>query len=327
MNRYRAGRWALLFAGVALSGLVGLTVLSLFARHGWLAELASHFRPQYSLALLVLCVGFAVGRRPLAAMLAAAAMLPNAWYVAPYALPAMIPPSIASSAGQDVSIVSLNLFISNEDYAAVRAYLARKNADVLVLSELTPAWVTALREITANYPYWVSVDRRTPWGLGVYSKYPLIDARPLDLGLAGSVNVMATVALPGGDVQLLGVHLASPTSPTRAAQRNHQLEQLAGLLGPSRNSADARAPRRLLVGDLNLTPFSPYFADLLDRTGMVDARRGQGLTATWPTWVMPVRIAIDHCIVDPDLPVANVTRGPAVGSDHYPVEIALRQRG
>ncbi len=324
-NRVR--RSALVLAGFSLAVLMGLTALSLFARHGWMAELASHFRPQYFLLLLALCAGFAVARRPLLALLAAAAMLPNGWYVVPYALPALITPSIASSSGHDVSIVALNLFVSNDDYAAVRSYLAQKNADVLVLSELTPTWVVELRDITADYPYWVSVDRRTPWGLGVYSKYPLKDARPVDLGLAGSVNVVATVAFPGGDVQLVGAHLASPTSPTRAVQRNDQLEQLSTLLGPSRKRTDASSPRRLLVGDLNLTPFSPYFGELLERTGMVDARRQQGWSATWPTWGPPVGIVIDHCIVDPDLPVTSVVRGPAVGSDHYPLEIALRQRG
>ena len=84
---------------------------------------------------------------------------------------------------------------------------------------------------------------------------------------------------------------------------------------------------RLLVGDFNLTPYSPHFSDLLARTGMVDARRRQGLSATWPTWVVPLQVPIDHCIADPSLAVVGVRRGPVVGSDHYPVEITLRQRG
>jgi endonuclease/exonuclease/phosphatase (EEP) superfamily protein YafD len=83
----------------------------------------------------------------------------------------------------------------------------------------------------------------------------------------------------------------------------------------------------LLVGDLNVTPFSPYFSDLLAQTGMEDARRVYGFHGTWPTWMPLLQISIDHCIADPQLEVMRVARGPDVGSDHYPLEITLRQRG
>ena len=138
---------------------------------------------------------------------------------------------------------------------------------------------------------------------------------------------MATVALPGGNVQLVAVHLVSPTGPGRGALRNRQLATLAELLGPPAVTGAAARTPRLLVGDMNLTPFSPYFTDFLAQTGMEDARRVHGLHGTWPTWVPPLQIAIDHCIADPGLDVARVARGPTVGSDHYPLEVTLRQRG
>ncbi|MCK6369864.1 MAG: endonuclease/exonuclease/phosphatase family protein [Gammaproteobacteria bacterium] len=319
-------QFALFTATLSLVVAGGLSLLALFARYGWIAELVSHFRLQYAVVLVALVGGFAITRRPYRAFAAGLFLLPNAWFAGPYLLPGVVTSSAAAAAAGEVSIVALNLFVANSEHAAVRAYLRHADADILVLSELTPAWVSALREVTAAYPYWVSVDRRTPWGLGVYSRFPLKGARALDLGLGGSVNVVATAALPGGDVQLVGVHLASPTSPARAAQRNLQLQRLADLLGPPRQSGDARNPPRLLIGDMNITPFSPYFGDLLDRTGLIDRRARDGLLTTWPTWFMPVRIPIDHCIADPDLPVLAVRRGPAVGSDHYPLEIRLHRR-
>lgn len=314
----------LLAAAVVLVGAA--TLLAQCARLGWLPELASHFRPQYLLALAIVAPALLVARRRGLALAAALLALPNAWYTLPYLLPLVAPASAASLADDSVSVVSLNLWYRNERYGDVRAYLERRAPDVLVLTELTPRWVAELRPVTAAYPYWMSVDRLTPWGLGVYSKFPLAGARSTDLGVPGSVNVVTNVALPGGDVELFAVHLSSPSTPARAAMRDGQLVRLAEIAG-SPAARRVSAPPRLVVGDLNVTPFSPALRDFLAGTGMADARRAQGLLGTWPTWMPLLQVQIDHCIADPSLAVARVTRGPAVGSDHYPLEISIRRRG
>jgi endonuclease/exonuclease/phosphatase (EEP) superfamily protein YafD len=315
---------------VALLGtcaVAGASAMALLARASWFAELFSHFRLQYVVASLVLALMFLLLRRHRLALIALALAVPNLWYVAPYVFPVLVPASVAQSAGTDVAVISLNLQYKSRHYPEVRDYLQASKADVLVLSELTPEWVAELRPVTSAYPYWMSLDRRTPWGLGVFSRYPLLNARASDLGVRGSVNVVATLALPSGNVQLVAVHLASPAWPERAAMRNRQLESLATLLGPPTAIGDTARTPRLLVGDMNLTPFSPYFTDFLARTGLEDARRIHGLHGTWPTWLLPLQIAIDHCIADPNLDVTRVARGPPVGSDHYPLEVTLRQHG
>jgi len=314
-------------AMVGTAVIASSSVLALAARAGWFAEMFSHFRVQYTLASLTLAFAFLLLRRRRLALVAVALAVPNLWYVSPYLLPIVVPASIAQPGGDDVSVVSLNLLYRNKRHSAVRDYLERSNADVLVLSELTPQWVRELQPVTKRYPYWMSVDRRSPWGLGVFSRYPLLDAHAADLGVRGSVNVVATVALPGGNVQLIAVHLVSPTRPNHTIRRNRQLAELASLLGPPKATGDGTRTPRLLIGDMNLTPFSPFFADFLEQTGMEDARRVHGLHGTWPTWALPLQIAIDHCISDPGLDVTRVARGPAVGSDHYPLEITLRRRG
>lgn len=308
-------------------GVLGAaTVLAQFARLGWLPELASHFRPQYLLALAMLLPVFLAIRRRKLALVTAALILPNAWYAVPYFLPLVAPVSAAGLAESSVSLISLNLWYRNDRYADVREYLERSAPDVMVLSELTPVWVAELGQVTSKYPYWVSLDRRTPWGLGVYSKYPLFESRSTDLGVPGSVNVVTTIVLPGGNVELVAAHLSSPSTPARAGLRNIQLGRLAEIVGSS-SGRPSSAPPRLIIGDLNVTPFSPAFGDLLAATGMEDARRVHGLLGTWPTWMPLLQIQIDHCIADHALSISRVARGPALGSDHYPLEVTFRRRG
>lgn len=319
MRQGSAGRYLtwLLIAGIA--ALAVATLLAECARLGWLPELASHFRPQYVAALLVaVAMAAALGRRRLAAA-ALLVMVPNLWAASPYLLPWVVPGRAASPGAGELSLVSLNLLYSNEDRRRVHAYLAAANPDVLVLEELTPEWLHALRPVLERYPYSVAADQVGPWGLGLFSRVPLRDTRTTDLGVRGSFNVITTLDLAGGPVRLAAVHLSSPTSALKARYRNAQLEQLARLLG----SVGGAMPR-LVLGDLNATPFSPYLRDLLQRTGMQDARRPQGLLGTWPRWMPLLQIPIDHCIADPAAGITSVTRGPAVGSDHYPLEVRMR---
>lgn len=306
-------------SGLAWPGLLGLALATVMAQMGglgWLPELATHFRGQYLAVGLLLLALFGGLRRPWPAALAVLLVALNGWYLAPY-LPLPVP-SVAAGQDDGPELIALNLYIHNRDYGRVRSYLDARDAEVLVLSELTPAWVRELQPVLSRYPFWASEGRRSPWGLGVFSRHPLREARVLNLGVTGSVNIHAILESPAGDVELMAVHLASPGSAAHAAQRNQQLARLAELLGGPR---PAGGMPRLLVGDMNLTPFSPHFRSLLAQTGLRDMRQPAGFLGTWPTWLPPLQIPIDHCLADPVLGAVRVRRGPAVGSDHYPLEI------
>jgi endonuclease/exonuclease/phosphatase family metal-dependent hydrolase len=75
----------------------------------------------------------------------------------------------------------------------------------------------------------------------------------------------------------------------------------------------------VLIGDFNLTPYSPYNDDLLSGSRLRDCARGRPLTPTWPTWFAPLWIEIDRCFVTPEIRIASYQVGPAIGSDHYPL--------
>ena len=74
---------------------------------------------------------------------------------------------------------------------------------------------------------------------------------------------------------------------------------------------------KVLLGDLNVTPWSPYFQDLVEGSGLRDVRVGSGL---WTTWPMPLpsflRIPIDHCLTSDDVAVREFTTVGGTGSDH-----------
>ena len=103
--------------------------------------------------------------------------------------------------------------------------------------------------------------------------------------------------------------------------RDRQLDDLAALV------AQVSGPLAVL-GDFNITPYSPFFQDWLARTGLTDTRRGRAVSPSWPTQLPLVAIPIDHCAVSHEVTVVAHRRLPAFGSDHYPIlaELALAPR-
>ena len=100
---------------------------------------------------------------------------------------------------------------------------------------------------------------------------------------------------------VIGTHLASPTTPWRAAVRNSQLDSLATRV------ARVTGPL-VVVGDLNITPYSPLFQDWLERTGLTDTRRGRTLSPSWPAHLPIVGVPIDHCAVSRDIVIVRAPR-------------------
>jgi endonuclease/exonuclease/phosphatase (EEP) superfamily protein YafD len=301
---------------VAFMGVTAGTVIAAFSRLSWLAELFSHFRLYYLLVQALLILTFLYGRRYLLVAVTLALALPNAWYVGPYLSPLLRNSAAVAGQNSTVSLVGLNLNNRNTDYTRAREYLDSLSADVLVLQEYTPRWHADLAYLREQYPYFMAHPREGAWGMAMFSRLPLKDQRVLNLSDMPAVNLFARIDLGGEEVEFYGVHLFAPTSKEPATMRRVQLERLASDMG-------AGASPRLVIGDLNVTPFSPYFADLLRDTGLTDARRAQGLQVTWPTYAIPIWIPIDHCLADESVPVLDVRHGPDMGSDHYPLEVTV----
>ena len=120
---------------------------------------------------------------------------------------------------------------------------------------------------------------------------------------------------------LVATHPPPPLTGELASARNRQLEALASWL------QETEAPHRILVGDLNLTPWSPWFGRLLDSTGMRNAQTGQGRAGTYPAYGLPPFLAlpIDHTLVSSNVRVSArlVKPGARFGSDHNAVVTRL----
>jgi endonuclease/exonuclease/phosphatase (EEP) superfamily protein YafD len=301
---HRPGSWWI--AVVALVATAGM--LGSLGHLAWWLELFSHFRPQYATLLLVCAVGLFARRRPGAGLAALALALANALPLMYYLAPAREP----AVGGPGLSAVLINVWFRNDHYERVLDYISGVRPDLAVFLEVTPAWMEALRRLEPLLPYQAQAGE-----VFVASKHPLGRLRAVPLAGDSTTAVVFSVDAEGTPVTVIGAHANWPLGPAIAARRNRELIELATI-------ARAAHGPTLLLGDFNVTAFSPAFAWLLADSGLRDCSAGRGLHPTWPARFPPLYIQIDHCLSGGGLEVARLSTGPYVGSDHYPLEIELR---
>jgi endonuclease/exonuclease/phosphatase (EEP) superfamily protein YafD len=307
-----AGRLATVLAGIgALAGAAGLAGVA--ADWAWPGELAVHFRVQYAVVLAACAAGLALLGRPAVAAGCLALAAANAAFAWPYlhAVPAPAP------RGGPLSVVSVNVFRRSHDYRAVLDFVRARDPDVAVFLEATPEWRAALAALADRWPYEAAAPGAGSDGILVRSRLAVASAVPLALGGQAQGALAVRLAPHGHPLELVAVHLEWPVLPESAASRNRELAGLAAY------AARARVPL-VAIGDFNATRYTPPFARMLADGGLSDCAAGRGLHATWPAWVVPAWIQIDHCLHGAGIAVDRFEVGPFVGSDHYPLVVALR---
>lgn len=301
--------------------LAAITIAGFGGGWHWLLDLTSHFRWYWLLAAVV-CLAISrrrIGRVALVCL--TVAVLGNAWPMLPYWLPAATADPAAATGDvprrPPLSLVSVNVLMRNRDTRAVLEYVRSRDADVVIVLEVSAAWARALEGLADRWPYAVVQAREDNCGMALFAKRPPREHRVVEFGDAGVPTIVATFADPAGDYTVIATHPLPPKGPTWARQRDAQLRAIAEFV--------AASPLPCVVaGDLNATPWSAAFRDLLTRGGLVDTALGHGVQPTWNARIWAPRIPIDHILVPPGTEVLRRAVGPDVGSDHFPVEAEIR---
>ncbi len=307
----RRGAVGILILLVAAAALVSL--LGYLGRWWWPLDLLAHFRVQYFLALAVsMPLLWIAGRRRWAGLAGVLAAV-NACCIAPYFF---APDCAKESDGAGLRIVSINVNFTNDRADLVLDFVNQQSPDAVVVLEYTQAWQDGLASLEAAYPY-VRLQSDT----ALYSRRPLSDVKVTQLGGVYAPAISATIDTDAGPLSLVAAHPISPVGGWRSRLRNRQLRELATLVNEQPHPV-------VLVGDLNTTPWSPYFTDLLRDAKLTDARRGFGVRPSWPE---PLRLSllqipIDHCLVGEGVCVRKFAVGSPVGSDHLPIVVDVCRR-
>ena len=306
----------LLYAGVA--GLAAGTILAELGDRWWIADLFAHFRYHYALAALLLALAALALGRQVASLAAVSLIATQIWAVA---APPRTPVHEPSALHQPLRVMSINVLVTNRRHDDVVAAVERERPDILSLQEVSRGWNPAVERLAVHLPHVAPADWRTqPSDSILLSRFPISESRVVvpPGQYWAYAHVEATLQVNGTPIRVFAVHPPYPMAAWLTATRQIHLDYYA------RVSAATDIPH-LIVGDFNITPYSPRFRALLRDGGLRYVHLGWGWPRSWPSASQGrlqryVRgFPIDHILTSRHFSVVSARSVEDVGSDHYPV--------
>lgn len=311
-----------------LSGLIGLwsiiiglfTVITIDTFDIRQLELLTHFKLQYLIASIIFSGIYLWAKQYRASVIMALCAVINGLYIMPWYFSAEVNSIEQKKVDvKDMKLFHLNLLSSNKQYSKLLELINKEDPDIIIVQEVSYAWDIQLEKLTASYPYYESIPRHDNFGIAIFSKIKLTDIQQVDWGNAGLPGFRVCFEMDNVTVQLATLHPLPPVNQIYYEQRNKSLtsvmSEIKGLTIPS-----------LLIGDLNMSMWSPDYSILQQDNKLLNARKGFGVISTWPAVLGPLGIPIDHVLVSKQFIVDDFYAGPNVGSDHLPVIAILRLR-
>ena len=296
-----------------------------------LMSLANTFAPVYFLPLLVLFpLSFTKRYRVFLPWSLALLLIAGGWF-GPYFLPHVTEAQLEPQ----LSVLSYNI---RGEYIELVDYLRAEQPDVVFIQE-TPKdpWYlqNLLSELGDVYPY---VDSQPSyWGNTILSRYPLYDAETLsDIGASPPLRVEVEVGAER--IALYNVHLTNPLNGSSRLKlfgfnvrggyndgpRQRQIRRLVSQL-------QLEPLPFIVAGDFNLSQHAAIYS-LLETVAKDSYREaGSGWGNTWPDATrfdivpnfLPPLLRLDYVWYGGNLRAVNAERGPALGSDHYPLAVSF----
>lgn len=285
-----------------------------------LLDLFSHATLHIAAASLV-CAGLlALARRWIwvaaAAGLAVAVLLPSHGLLRA--------PEASGPRHEDLTVLQFNARYGNRAVGDFVASLLRDPAtrpQLVLVEEASPLVLSQLAPLYVIYPHRLARAEFGPYGVALFSNLPILgdESRRLPNDRNHYLRLRLRLPQSGASLTLIEVHAVWPLGTQVALKRNAELGFVADL------AAQAAGSPTILVGDFNVTPYSPHFRALERDSGLSSNLRARWPVGTWPSWLPAwAAISIDHLLVSPQIQVLERRVGPSFGSDHYAVTTRLR---
>lgn len=328
MSNAASPRLALLTVCVlALTLFLGFAALcAVLGSFAWPLELFAHFRPQLAaFTAVALVLSLLLRHGPLIVVnivLLAANVVP----LVPHLMTYLRETTPIAASGPSLRLLSLNMHGSDTEPAKFLALIAAEKPDVILLTEVAGDIEQRMASLADAYPHRIPTRNKGLHEVALYSRWPIAAIETNRSAHPEMPVVSADLCPPAGArgacLRLVALHAMAPFGGG-AALRDRQLDLAA-------RGAAAQLGPSVIIGDLNLTPWSPTFTRLTDAARLQDSSRLRGLQPTWRPGSLPAGLAplfalsIDHALISADVAVEASRVGPDIGSDHRPIVVDLR---
>jgi endonuclease/exonuclease/phosphatase (EEP) superfamily protein YafD len=316
-------RWITRILALPLLFLIAATIIGQLNTDQWWVRALDFPRLQIAagLGFLTALYGLVAGWRGFVVTAAALAALGvQVWTLWPYQPIAakMVDQTPRCADDGRLRVLSTNVMRGNQDAPQVLDMIASNSPDILLVMETNARWDHDLAPLRDNYEHIMQAlpEDATYFGMHVYSRYPLSDARfeyPYD---SDTPLFVGNVEHPRQTVEFIGVHPRPPQLGQSSTMRDAVVLTAATL---ARDSAEVS----IVAGDFNATSWNDT-AQLALRVGqLLDPRQGRGpmvsfnADSSWMKW------PLDQILWQGGPGLLDFAILPDAGSDHYQVQADL----
>ena len=307
---------------------IGLFCALIFSLLGYLGsyfqyfELVSHFRLQYFVVAAIVLVLFILKMDWKWCFLTICCLVINGIEVIPWYYSGAGESTISTdNTAKYLRVLHANVHTNNKEYSRIIKLINTEKPDLVFLQETDGKWLNAMKEIESEFPFQIFSPRSDNFGIALYSRIPFVDSKIIeDFSQSFLPSIYIEIEVQNKIVSILSTHPLPPVGVRYFEERNFQLDKVAEFLSN-------KPHEKILIGDLNATMWSPYFNKLIQKTGMINVRKGIGILPSWPTNLPFLKIPLDHCLVGKAIRIVGVKLGDNIGSDHLPliVDLAIKR--
>ena len=255
------------YTQLALISLIVLgTFICVFTPNYFLFKVGARFAVQIMLGYLLLGFAFLIARQH-KLMFTSFACCAGLCLFLKYASDGQLSLPLKNDE-KTLDVAHFNVSASIANFSETIDEILAVDADVISLQEVTPDWDIELRKSLQNkYPYSRTIVRLDPFGLAIYSRFPLIST---DTFMYEDIpNIVGTVKIDDSNQEIC--FIASYTLPVfytndYERQRNHLMA-----IANYTNSTDCPV---ITIGDYNAVPWSYEIQDFKTAANLNDSRQG-----------------------------------------------------
>jgi endonuclease/exonuclease/phosphatase (EEP) superfamily protein YafD len=221
----------------------------------------------------------------------------------------------SENASDKIKIISCNIYQFNSEYHRFIDLINREQPDIFLTMESNEDWEKAMKVLEKDYPNFEKVTLENTYGMHFYTKLKVLKLKTHFFVSDDLPSIEAELETKDGyKFVFFGAH-PPPPSPT---EEETSKERDGDLLSIAKKIRDYKLPV-IVTGDFNNVAWAKSSILFKKTSGLIDARIGRGILATFHTKYWFFRVPLDLLFHSSNVFIDKLFIHPSIGSDHFPI--------